>query len=416
MKHTTSLPEPSADALTHSEKLVAVIRQEIEDCGGRISFKRYMEMALYEPALGYYIAGTHKIGAQGDFITAPEISPLYSRCIANQCAEIMQTGRSETIAPAYPKGVIKNRLKVGGCPSTSLRNHILELGAGSGIMAADILLELEKQQQLPEKYLILDLSPDLIQRQRQTLQTHVPHLIERVEWLSHLPDNFKGVILGNEVLDAMPVDVFTQHGGTVYEHHVIWQDDRLCESLIPANEKLQQQVLSLDIPSEATPYTSELNPNIEGWLKTLGASLEEGLILLVDYGYPRNEYYLAERNKGTLICHYQHLVNEAPLHYPGLQDITASVDFTAVAEAADSAGLKVAGFTSQAGFLTNSGLETQFMQALDSNPDDQYKLAQQVRTLSLPSEMGERFKFIALTKNYDDDLIGFSTLDQRYRL
>ena len=140
------------------------------------------------------------------------------------------------------------------------------------------------------------------------------------------------------------------------------------------------------------------------------------MILLVDYGYPRSEYYLPERNKGTLICHYQHLVNEAPLHYPGLQDITASVDFTAVAEAADSAGLKVAGFTAQAGFLANAGLEKYFMQALDNNPDDQYKLAQQVRILSLPSEMGERFKFIALCKNYEAELLGYSALDQRYRL
>ena len=388
MRHSTSLPEPSADALSHSERLISVIRDEIEASGGSISFKRYMEMALYQPGLGYYVAGTHKLGAQGDFITAPEISPLYSQCIANQCAEILS--------------------KVGGC--------VLELGAGSGIMAADILLELEKQNQLPEKYFILDLSPDLIQRQQQTLQKHAAHLLERVEWLSSLPTEFNGVIIANEVLDAMPVSVFTQHEDNVYEHHVINENNKLLEQLKPANKKLKQQVLSLNIPEDATPYTSELNPNIEAWLKSLSDSLKTGVILLVDYGYPRSEYYLPERNKGTLICHYQHMVNEAPLYYPGLQDITASVDFTAMAEAADTAGLTVAGFTTQAGFLTNAGLEKYFMQALDKSPDDQYKLAQQVRTLSLPSEMGERFKCIALSKFYDAELMGFSALDQRYRL
>jgi SAM-dependent MidA family methyltransferase len=388
MRHLTSLPEPSADALRHSERLISQIRDEIDANGGSISFKRYMEMALYEPGLGYYVTGTHKLGAQGDFVTAPEISPLFSRCVANQCAEIIR--------------------KVGGC--------VLEFGAGSGIMATDILLELEQQNQLPEKYYILDLSPDLIQRQQQKLQKHAPHLLGGVEWLSSMPAEFNGIIIANEVLDAMPVTVFTQHDDNVYEHHVICKNNKLFEQLKPTDERLKKQVLSLKIPGDATPYTSELNPSIEAWVKTLSDSLKTGMILLIDYGYPRSEYYLPERNKGTLICHYQHLVNEAPLHYPGLQDITASVDFTAVAEATDSAGLKVAGFTSQAGFLANAGLEKYFMQALDNNPDDQYKLAQQVRILSLPSEMGERFKFIALCKNYEAELLGYSALDQRYRL
>jgi len=402
MNHTQSLPEPSADALIHSEKLVTAIRQEIEGSSDNsINFKRYMEMALYQPNLGYYVAGTHKIGEQGDFITAPEISPLFSQCIANQCAENMR--------------------KVGGC--------VLELGAGSGKMACDILLELEQQNQLPERYYILDVSPDLIQRQQQTLQQQASHLFERVEWITSLPENFTGIILGNEVLDAMPVDVFTQHDEDIYEHHVIWHDEKLVEQLKPASEKLKQRVIDLNIQSD-TPYTSEINPNINAWLKTLNDSLEQGMILLIDYGYTRSEYYLADRNKGTLICHYQHLVNDAPLVYPGLQDITANVDFTAVAEGADVAGLHVAGFTSQAHFLTNSGLERYFMQALEQNSNNdniknnaqehQYHLAQQVRTLSLPSEMGERFKCIALTKKMDDTLtktlIGFQNFDQRYRL
>lgn len=387
MKYTQSLPEPSSDALQHSQKLIVEICKEIEKNNGSIPFRRYMEMALYAPGLGYYVAGTHKIGDKGDFITAPEISPLFSRCIANQCFQNIQ--------------------KVGGC--------ILELGAGTGRMAADILLALEKKQ-LPDKYYILDLSPDLKQRQLETIQASAPHLLERVEWLNQLPKDFTGVILGNEVLDAMPVDVFTQQGEMVFEHHVVWENGKLLEQLQPASEKLVQAVAKLEIPTSATPYTSEINSNINGWLELLNNSLKQGVILLADYGYPSSEYYLDERIKGTLICHYQHMVNEAPLHYPGLQDITASVDFTAVAEAADHCNLTVAGFTSQAAFLTNSGLELYFMEALDENPDDQYRLAQQIRTLSLPSEMGERFKFIALTKDYDQDLIGFELHDQRYQL
>ncbi len=406
MKHIQSLPEPSADALQHSQKLVERICDEIKNTAnantrntnnnGSISFRRYMEMALYEPALGYYVAGTHKIGAAGDFITAPEISPLFSQCIANQCA-----------------GILKKYKKGGG--------WVLELGAGSGIMASDILLELERLEQLPEQYLILDLSPDLIQRQQQLLTERVPHLLNRVKWINQLPENFDGIIIGNEVLDAMPVEVFTQHNDQLYQHHVIWENNQLFEQLQPANESLQQLVEALNIPQQATPYTSETNPNLDGWFKALSKSINSAVILLIDYGYPRKEYYLPERNKGTLICHYQHLINEAPLFYPGLQDITASVDFTAVAEAADNAGLSITGFTSQAAFLANAGLENYFMQELDKNPDNQYKLAQQVRTLSLPSEMGERFKVIALTKAIDkddnnSDMIGFSSLDQRYRL
>ena len=396
IKQTQSLPEPSADALLHSQKLIARIRKEIDSSNGSITFRRYMEMALYEPALGYYVAGTHKIGEQGDFITAPEVSPLFSQCIAQQCKEVLQETQGNT--------------------STTLSTSILELGAGTGIMASDILLALETENSLPDHYYILDLSPDLKQRQKETLKQRAPHLLKTVKWLSQLPDSFKGIIIGNEVLDAMPVDVFTQQNDTVFEHHVIWEDGKLCEQLQIARDDLRNKVLALNIPHEATPYTSEINPNLSGWFETISDSLEKGVVLLADYGYPRKEYYFEERNKGTLICHYQHLVNEAPLHYSGLQDITASVDFTAVAEAADDAGLDVMGFTSQVNFLTNNDLEALFVKVLDENPNMQYKLAQQVRTLSLPAEMGERFKFIALGKNYQKPLIGFSNLDQRVRL
>lgn len=411
MKHTQSLPEPSADALQHSQKLVARIRDEIESNDGSIPFRRYMEMALYEFGLGYYVAGTHKIGAEGDFITAPEISPLFSQCLAKQCADALKGISIDT-----PKDTLSNDINKGSQNYQKTGGWVLELGAGSGIMATEILLELERQNQLPEQYLILDLSPDLKQRQKQTLSKHIPHLLDRIQWIDQLPENFEGIIIGNEVLDAMPVEVFTQHNEAIYQHHVVWENDQLREQLKPAKDNLKQAIQALNISHEATPYTSEINPNLLGWFQTLSNCLKSGIILLIDYGYPRKEYYLSERKKGTLICHYQHLVNEAPLFYPGLQDITASVDFTAVAEAADAAGLSTSGFTSQAAFLTNAGLEEYFLRALETNPKDQYRLAQQVRTLSLPSEMGERFKVIALSKNIQQSLLGFSTLDQRYRL
>jgi len=388
MNHTQSLPEPSADALQHSQKLVARIRDEIDKQNGSISFRRYMEMALYEPKLGYYVAGSHKIGEKGDFITAPEASPLFSQCIAKQCEEVLN----------HTKG------------------DILELGAGSGIMATEILLFLESENCLPQTYYILDLSPDLKQRQKETLAKRAPHLLSIVIWLSELPTSFTGIIIGNEVLDAMPVDIFTQQNDTVFEHHIIWENDQLVEQLQVAGEDLKESVLTLKIPTDATPYTSEINPNLVGWFKTLSDCLKTGVILLADYGYSQSEYYYHERNKGTLICHYQHLVNQSPLFYPGLQDITANVNFTAVAEAADNANLTVAGYLTQASFLGNSGLEEVFMKALDSDQNNQHKLAQQVRILSLPTEMGERFKFIALTRNYKTSLKGFSSLDQRIRL
>ena len=422
MNHTQSLPEPTADTLSHSKKLVNVIRQEIQQSHTQsIPFRRYMEMALYYPTLGYYVAGTHKIGEQGDFVTAPEISPLFSQCIASQCADILLKLNADSDH--------KNKDALDTLDTLdTLKNSILELGAGSGRMACDMLLSLEQQKALPNRYYILDLSPDLIQRQQQTIQNNAPHLLHLVEWIHQLPQSFNGIIIGNEVVDAMPVDVFTQQGDEVYEHHVIWQDDTLVEQLKLANDTLKQRVTDLSI-SPSKPYTSEINPNLNAWMNTLSDCLAKGVILLIDYGYTRSEYYHAERNKGTLICHYQHLVNDSPLTYPGLQDITANVDFTAIAEAADNAGLLVSGFTTQAHLLANLSMEHHFAEALaQQKPDHQdhaFRLAQQVKILSLPSEMGERFKAIALSKNMskntgenksDEALLGFLHFDQRYRL
>lgn len=419
MKFTESLPEAPADAIKHSNALVERIRGAIEantDTAGGITFRRYMEMALYEPGLGYYVAGARKIGAEGDFITAPEVSPLFARCLATQCVEILTAQKKQDT-------------------QTSSANHypdLLELGAGTGILAADLLTELERQNCLPGRYYLLDLSPDLKQRQKSTLKQRIPHLIDRIVWLERLPESFSGVILANEVLDAMPVERFTLQKEQVYQHFVIWDDEtgKLVEQLRPAGKQLSEQVKQLGIAANNTPYTSELNPNLQGWMSALSQSLKQGVMLLIDYGYPRRDYYQADRKHGTLICHYQHRVNEAPLYYPGLQDITANVDFTAVAETADQAGLTVAGFTSQAAFLTLNDLEQHFQTAIDAfrnsegatqashQIDDRlmHRLAQQIRTLTLPSEMGERFKVIALSRGLKLALRGFSAMDQLRRL
>lgn len=358
--------------MAHSEQLAGRIRAAITANSGSIPFREFMHMALYEPGLGYYVAGLRKIGKEGDFITAPEISPLFSQCLANQCAQALA--------------------ELGG-------GDILELGAGSGVMAADMLLRLEALDCLPQRYQILDLSPELRDRQRQTLQAKVPHLLERVEWLNTLPTKpIRGVIVGNEVLDAMPVELFTLVAGERVIRHVEILED------------------GFGLVTVDGTYTSEYNPALPGWMRSMADLLEAGALLLIDYGYEQKDYYHPERTQGTLICHYQHRVHDNPLLYPGLQDITASVDFTAVAEAGVDAGLELAGYTTQAAFLASSGLEELFMQALQTTPAAQYKLAQQVRTLSLPSEMGDRFKVIALCKGFTSELVGFRLANQRHRL
>ena len=372
MNFTDTLPPPLLEDFKHSSILEKKIVEKINKNKGLITFHQFMQLALYEPQLGYYVAGKAKIGSKGDFITAPEISSIFSYCLAQQMATIM---------------------------STLTKPDLLELGAGQGRMAADILLYLAQIQQLPEHYYILEVSPDLRQQQADTIKQLAPNLIDRVIWLDHLPETpIQGVIVANEVLDAMPVELFTLVNGERVIRHIVWQDDHFAFDAV------------------AGDYTSEFNPAIPAWMQSLSDSLASGAILLIDYGYEEADYYHPERKQGTLICHYKHRVHTNPLIYPGLQDITASVDFTAVANAGLDAGLELAGYTTQAEFLINTGLEDFFIDALNTKPQDQYKLAQQVRMLTLPSEMGERFKVMAFTKNFTPALHGFKIGDRRHRL
>ena len=380
---------PGAAALAHSKRLESLIVSDISQAGA-MPFDRYMELVLYAPGLGYYTAGSQKFGEAGDFVTAPEISSLFSQCLANQCAQVLtETGGS-----------------------------ILEFGAGSGIMAAHILKQLEVLNCLPEQYFILDLSPDLKSRQQQTINQLVPHLAERVSWPGQMPKNFTGVMLGNEVLDAMPVSLFKIQDNQVLEQFVENPGGELKPVWLNAGKQLQAAVKELVTQGAEfqNGYVSEINLRLHGWLQSLSASLQQGAVLLIDYGYTGKEYYLPERSMGTLICHYRHRAHDDPYKLVGLQDITANVDFSAVSRAAQQVGLQLAGYTSQANFLMANDLEA--LMAVYSPEDSEtfLRVAQGVKALVLPSQMGERFKVIGLTKNYDSPLQGFALRDMRDRL
>ena len=381
------LPPLTAEEHAHSERLITRICREIEAHQGWISFERYMEMALYEPGLGYYSAGSRKLGGAGDFVTAPEISPLFSRCVANQCAQVLTS--------------------LGG-------GEILEFGAGSGTMAVDVLLELERLQQLPTRYCILEVSADLRERQQTTVMERVPHLKERVHWLDALPATFEGVMLANEVLDAMPVERFRMRANDVNALGVTWQLGRLDWSEVRASKPLANAVRTVERElGFAFPdrYTSEINTRLPAWISSIATTLQRGVALLIDYGLPRRDYYRVDRNEGTLLCHFRHRFHDEPLINVGLQDIGAWVDFTAVADAAATAGLHVAGYCTQSHFLMGAGIERYLNVLASADLPARMQVARQAMVLTLPNEMGERFKVIGLSRGLDEPLIGFSVRD-----
>lgn len=382
----TTLPQPDSISQAQCEKLSAVIRKKIHEKGS-MPFVEYMKMALYEPGLGYYSAGSEKLGASGDFITAPEYSDLFSLCIADQCRQVLSDLN-------------------GG--------DVLEFGAGSGRMAVAILRELERVQQLPNHYFILEVSADLRARQQAFLQNEIPELFDRIRWLDALPEKpLRGVIVANEVLDAMPVHKFAVTEEGVREYHVINDEERFDWKLVSIkDEKLNAHIRALDISSQQ--YESEINLLLEGWIASVSNCLDAGIILLADYGFPRHEYYHPQRDMGTLMCHFRHHAHSDPLILTGIQDITSHVDFTAVAEAATRNKLMVAGFTHQAGFLINCGITDRLIQC--ENENERIRLNQQLKRLTMPNEMGEFFKVMALTRDYDAELIGFCKMNQLGRL
>ena len=376
------LPSPSSDALRHSQRVTEYLRAELDAHGGWIDFAHYMKIALYAPGLGYYAAGATKFGAAGDFVTAPEISPLFGRTLALQIAQILR--------------------QTGG--------DVLELGAGSGKLAVDVLLELERQGMLPGCYAILEVSAELQVRQRQTITIHAAHLAERVTWRSALPAAFTGVILANEVLDALPVHCVRWLGQKIYERGVAWDGARFIWQTRELNAgALWQTAQSLPVSSESPhqPYDSEINLEAPALIHALADTLTCGAMIFIDYGFPQREYYHPQRHMGTLRAHYRHHALDDPFFLPGLCDITAHVNFSAIAEAATECGLKLVGYTSQARFLLNAGITELLSQTDPNDPAAYLPEANAVQRLISPAEMGELFKVMAFTQNFDLPWSGF---------
>ena len=382
------MPAPSPDEVAHSARLQQAVCEAAAERDGCLGFDRYMEMALYGPGLGYYTAGRRKFGREGDFITAPEISPLFARCIA---------GALEPVLRACDSPVV------------------LEFGAGSGKLACDLLTALQRLDALPERYLIMELSPELRERQQALVRERLPGLYGRVEWLDCLPDaGIEGAVVANEVLDAMPVHRFRIAESGLEEQCIVCDGNELHSAWKPASEQLCEAVerLRLLLPSG---HVSEINLRLQPWIGELGRLINRGAALLIDYGYERRDYYSPERNNGTLLCHYRHHSNTDPLYLPGMQDITAHVDFTAVAEAADSAGLAVSGYTSQAAFLLGCGIEQMLEGVAQKQDAEWFTLVEGFKRLVLPTEMGERFRVMALAKGLQNGPAGFAQ-DMRFRL
>jgi SAM-dependent MidA family methyltransferase len=383
---------PNADEAAHSARVLQLISQRIRAAGGFLDFATFMDLALYAPGLGYYSAGSTKLGAAGDFTTAPEMSDLFGRCVARQCAQLLE---------AVPGG------------------SILELGAGTGRLAAVILQELATLARLPVRYDILEVSADLTERQRERIAALPEDLRSRVHWLQQLPaGGLRGVILANEVLDALPCRRFMMRSaqaqpieelGVMLTAHgsLAWATRAAEPALTVAVEELNAQLPQPLVP----PYTSEVCLLADPWIASLGAVLGHGALLLFDYGLPRTQYYHPERTSGTLTCHFKHRAHFDPLINVGVQDITAWVDFTRVALAGHAAGLSVLGFCTQAAFLLGAGIDELLGQAQGTLA--QARLNGEARRLLMPGEMGEAFKLLALGRGIDTPLVSFRHQDLR---
>lgn len=384
----STLPEPSAEARASSQALQAAIAGTIRREQGFIPFSRYMEAALYTPGLGYYSAGATKLGIAGDFITAPEMTPLFADTLANQAAQVL----------------------------AATHGDLVEVGAGSGRLAHDLLHALDALGQLPGHYYILEVSGELRQRQEQLLHTLPAHLANRVEWLDRLPDSVTGLILGNEVLDAMPVELvaWREHGlfergvGLDDAGHLAWR-----ERPLPAGPLKDQAAALTPLLADGIPggYISEINMAAQGFMASLADRLAHGVILLIDYGFGAGEYYHPQRAGGTVMCHYRQQAHADPFFLPGLQDITAHVNFSAIYQAATCHGLHLLGYANQADFLINCGI-TDVMSQVSPETMDYLKLAAQAQKLLSPAEMGELFKVIAFGRGIDTPLLGFSRGDK----
>jgi SAM-dependent MidA family methyltransferase len=383
------LPPLSPEAREHSDRLVAQIVHAIADADGWISFADYMHAALYAPGLGYYAAGTHKFGVAGDFVTAPELTPLFGRALAAQLAQVL---------------------------TQVADGDIVEMGPGSGRLAADVLTTLAECSALPARYLLLEVSAELRERQRQHLAARVPGFMDRVTWIDALPESWRGAVIANEVLDAVPAHLVARRRGEWFERGVtVDATARLAFSDRPLASGMLRNMAQSRYPA-AGDFVSELNPAAEALVTTLGQRCDRGLMLLLDYGFTAAEYYHPQRDAGTLMAHYRHHALADPFFYPGLSDLTAHVDFSAVARAGFAGGMTVAGFTTQAQFLVACGVLKQLARCGDPESADYLRAASAVHKLTSPAEMGELFKVLALTRGLDIELVGFGEGDRSHRL
>ena len=383
----SSLPEPDAAAREHSARVVAMVRAEMARSGGWISFARYMQLVLYAPRLGYYVAGTRKFGPGGDFVTAPEITPLFAQALAAQVAPVL---------------------------AATATREILELGAGSGALAADLLNALAKRDALPSRYTILDVSPDLCERQRTLISRRAADHISRVEWQDALPVKMEGAVVMNEVLDAIPPHLISRRQGEWFERGVAYGKALHWEDRPLADESLRATAAER-FPA-AGDYVSEINPAAEALVGDIGRRMVAGALLVIDYGFPQAEFYHAQRSEGTLMGHYRHRAHANPFLWPGLCDLTSHVDFTAVAMAAERAGLQVAGYAPQAAFLLGCGILDRLRDIGDPASVAYLREAAAVQKLTSPAEMGELFKVLALAKSEKIPWPGFAVADRSHRL
>ncbi|MBB5428017.1 class I SAM-dependent methyltransferase [Paraburkholderia atlantica] len=391
-----SLPAPGPSALAQSDALVAEIRAQLDAAGGWLPFDRYMERALYAPGLGYYSGGARKFGLRADdgsdFVTAPELSPLFAATLARPVAEALEASGTR---------------------------DVMEFGAGTGKLAAGLLNALDTLGAEFASYSIVDLSGELRERQRETIAAAAPALLAKVRWLDALPERFEGVVIGNEVLDAMPVRLFAHNGAVWHERGVVWRDGAFGFDDRPVAAAADQALLTeidTDRENAGDGYVTETHEAARAFTRTICTMLARGAILLIDYGFPRHEYYHDQRAQGTLMCHYRHRAHGDPFLYPGLQDITAHVEFTGIAEAGVETGADLLGFTSQARFLLNAGV-TEVLGEID--PADTRRFlpaANAVQKLLSEAEMGELFKVIAFSRGLDDTLRAFSSGDRSHTL
>jgi len=368
------------------------IHQAILVAGGWLPFDRFMERALYAPGLGYYSGGARKFGRRADdgsdFVTAPELSPLFAQTLANPIAEAL---------------------------AASGTRRVMEFGAGTGKLAAGLLAALDAPGVELDEYLIVDLSGELRERQRDTIEAAAPALAAKVRWLDALPERFDGVVVGNEVLDAMPVRLFAKADGAWRERGValdarqafVFDDRPVGAAGLPA------VLATLDV---GDGYVTETHEAALAFTRTVCTMLARGAVLLVDYGFPAHEYYHPQRDRGTLMCHYRHHAHDDPFVYPGLQDITAHVEFTGIYDAGVATGADLLGYTSQARFLLNAGI-TDALAAIDPSDIHQFlPAANAVQKLISEAEMGELFKVIAFSRGIDGTLDAFARGDRSHAL